>query len=210
MLRHQVNVELGERRYPIHIGHDLHDDLQVLGVGDSKRPAVLVTNRTIEPLHGQRWRDALARSATVSAQLVQVLALSLTGQAPRTICLLPPANLFSTVLSPDGKWLAWGAPRDGVMNIWVAPRSDPSQAKPLTSEKTRPIRSFFWSPDSSSISPRSAPMELGGEEYVPVIANRGSRSPPLAAHAFTKDPRTSWSPITSLRGEKRTISAISS
>ncbi|GAC75765.1 hypothetical protein PANT_18d00054 [Moesziomyces antarcticus T-34] len=64
--------------------------------------------------------------------------------------------------------------------------------------------------DSSSISPRSAPMELGGEEYVPVIANRGSRSPPLAAHAFTKDPRTSWSPITSLRGEKRTISAISS
>ena len=60
MLRHQVNVELGERRYPIHIGHDLHDDLQALGVGDSKRPAVLVTNRTIEPLHGQRWRDALA------------------------------------------------------------------------------------------------------------------------------------------------------
>ncbi|SPO28904.1 uncharacterized protein UTRI_05052_B [Ustilago trichophora] len=66
------------------------------------------------------------------------------------------------------------------------------------------------SPDSSSISPRSAPMEIGGEEYVPVIANRGSRSPPLASHTFSKDPRSSWSPITSLRGEKRTISAISS
>ena len=66
------------------------------------------------------------------------------------------------------------------------------------------------SPDSSSISPRSAPLEIGGEEYVPVIANRGSRSPPLSSHTFSKDPRSSWSPITSLRGEKRTISAISS
>lgn len=71
------------------------------------------------------------------------------------------------------------------------------------------------SPDSSSISPRSAPMEIGAEDYVPVIAstaaNRGSRSPPMvSANTFAKDPRSSWSPITSLRGEKRTISAISS
>lgn len=65
------------------------------------------------------------------------------------------------------------------------------------------------SPDSSSISPRSTPMEIGGDDYVPLIASRSSRSPPLSSHAFTKDPRNSWSPITSLRGEKRTISAIS-
>ncbi|GAC99901.1 C6 transcription factor [Pseudozyma hubeiensis SY62] len=65
------------------------------------------------------------------------------------------------------------------------------------------------SPDSSSISPRSAPLEVGSDEYVSVIANRGSRSPPLSSQAFTKDPRSSWSPISSLRGEKRTISAIS-
>ncbi|CBQ68811.1 conserved hypothetical protein [Sporisorium reilianum SRZ2] len=66
------------------------------------------------------------------------------------------------------------------------------------------------SPDSSSFSPRSAPVEAGGDEYVPVIASRGSRTPPLSSQAFTKDPRSSWSPITSLRGEKRTLSAISS
>ena len=54
-------------------------------------------------------------------------------------------------ISPDGKWLSWLAPRDGVMNLWVAPLSDLSKAKPLTAETTRPIRSTFWSPDSQSV-----------------------------------------------------------
>ncbi|UTP39400.1 S9 family peptidase [Phenylobacterium sp. LH3H17] len=54
-------------------------------------------------------------------------------------------------ISPDGKWLAWIAPRDGVQNIWVAPIADPAKAKPLTDEKTRPIRSYFWAPNASQI-----------------------------------------------------------
>ena len=54
-------------------------------------------------------------------------------------------------LSPDGKWLSWIAPRDGVLNIWVAPASNMAAAKPLTAEKARPIRSYFWSPDSRQI-----------------------------------------------------------
>jgi dipeptidyl aminopeptidase/acylaminoacyl peptidase len=54
-------------------------------------------------------------------------------------------------LSPDGKWLSWIAPRDGVLNIWVAPASDMAAAKPLTAEKVRPIRGYFWSPDSGQI-----------------------------------------------------------
>jgi dipeptidyl aminopeptidase/acylaminoacyl peptidase len=54
-------------------------------------------------------------------------------------------------LSPDGKWLAFIAPRDGVLNIFVAPVNAPDSAKPLTAEKTRPIRSYFWAPDSKTI-----------------------------------------------------------
>ncbi|MEA1651311.1 prolyl oligopeptidase family serine peptidase [Nitrospirillum sp. BR 11164] len=54
-------------------------------------------------------------------------------------------------LSPDGKWLSWIAPRDGVMNVWVAPAGDPAKAKALTAEKTRPIRQHFWSPDAKMI-----------------------------------------------------------
>ena len=54
-------------------------------------------------------------------------------------------------ISPDGKYLSWIAPRDGVMNLWVAPLSDLSKAKPLTAETKRPIRAMFWAPDSKSV-----------------------------------------------------------
>ncbi|WP_267432842.1 S9 family peptidase [Sphingomonas sp. GM_Shp_1] len=54
-------------------------------------------------------------------------------------------------LSPDGKWISFIAPRDGVLNVWVAPIATPDKARPLTAEKTRPIRQAFWSPDSKSI-----------------------------------------------------------
>src|SRR5690242_6926519 len=54
-------------------------------------------------------------------------------------------------ISPDGKWLSWTAPRDGVLNIRVAPVSNPDAAKPLTAEKERPVRTYFWSPDSTQV-----------------------------------------------------------
>src|SRR3954452_4395128 len=54
-------------------------------------------------------------------------------------------------LSPDGKWLSWLAPRDGVLNVYVAPAADPKAARALTSETKRPIRSYYWSPDSRQI-----------------------------------------------------------
>lgn len=54
-------------------------------------------------------------------------------------------------LSPDGQRIAYLAPRDGVMNVWVAPLADPSAATPVTEEKVRPIRGYSWSPDGSQI-----------------------------------------------------------
>jgi dipeptidyl aminopeptidase/acylaminoacyl peptidase len=35
--------------------------------------------------------------------------------------------------------------------VWVAPASDLSKARPLTEEKSRPLRTSFWSPDSTSV-----------------------------------------------------------
>ena len=49
------------------------------------------------------------------------------------------ANALNPQLSPDGRWLAWIAPADGVMNVWVAPRDDLANARPLTRETGRPI-----------------------------------------------------------------------
>lgn len=54
-------------------------------------------------------------------------------------------------LSPDGQWLSWIAPFEGVLNLWVAPFDAPDQARALTDERTRPIRSYFWSPDSRQL-----------------------------------------------------------
>jgi dipeptidyl aminopeptidase/acylaminoacyl peptidase len=71
--------------------------------------------------------------------------------------LIPREALFGNPtraqgrLSPDGKWVSWIAPRDGVLNIWVAPADAPDKARPLTAETERPIRQHFWSPDSSLV-----------------------------------------------------------
>ncbi len=54
-------------------------------------------------------------------------------------------------ISPDGRWLSWLAPRDGVMNLWLAPASDPADARPMTSEKARPIGQYLWAPGSRSL-----------------------------------------------------------
>src|SRR4051794_26729604 len=78
------------------------------------------------------------------------------AQAP-SVPLIERAKLFGNPskvaggVSPDGAWLAWIARRDGVLNVWVAPAANPTAAKPLTAETKRPIRQYFWSPDSKMI-----------------------------------------------------------
>ena len=92
------------------------------------------------------------------AAATAVLAFtSVTSQAAGPAPLIERTKLFGNPsrsqgrISPDGKWLSWLAPKDGVMNIWIAPKADPTQAKALTAEKTRPIRAYFWSPDSAMV-----------------------------------------------------------
>ncbi|MDN4053410.1 S9 family peptidase [Massilia sp. YIM B02763] len=93
--------------------------------------------------------SAVAFVPSVHAQSAQAAA------AP--VPLIERAKLFgnpskiAAAISPDGRWLSWIAPRDGVLNVWVAPIDKPDQARALTAEKTRPIRSVFWAPDSKSL-----------------------------------------------------------
>jgi Tol biopolymer transport system component len=47
------------------------------------------------------------------------------------------ADALNPLLSPDGRWLAWIAAVDGVMNVWVAPRDDLTKARPLTRQTRR-------------------------------------------------------------------------
>jgi dipeptidyl aminopeptidase/acylaminoacyl peptidase len=47
-------------------------------------------------------------------------------------------------LSPDGKYISFVAPHEGVLNIFVGDAKDPSTAKAVTFDKGRGIRSHFW------------------------------------------------------------------
>ena len=50
----------------------------------------------------------------------------------------------SPQLSPDGRFLSYLAPVDGVLNVWVGPADDPAAAKPVTTDKDRGIRFYGW------------------------------------------------------------------
>ena len=58
---------------------------------------------------------------------------------------------IATRISKDGKLISYIAPKDGVLNIWVAPIDKLQEAKVITSETQRGIRSYFWANDNSHI-----------------------------------------------------------
>ena len=57
----------------------------------------------------------------------------------------------SARLSPDGTKLSYLAPKDGVLNVFVGPVDDVSAAKPVTDDKKRGIRIYFWAYDNNHI-----------------------------------------------------------
>jgi dipeptidyl aminopeptidase/acylaminoacyl peptidase len=66
-----------------------------------------------------------------------------TGLIPRDVLFGNP-DRASPHLSPDGKFLSFLAPVNGVLNVWVGPADNPKDAKPVTADKKRGIRTHFW------------------------------------------------------------------
>ncbi|MBK6922876.1 MAG: S9 family peptidase [Deltaproteobacteria bacterium] len=81
---------------------------------------------------------------------------SVTVGNPRSD-LIPRAVLFgnpersAAQLSPDGKWVSWLAPREGVLNVWVAPAGDLTKAKPVTAAKKQPVLESEWAFDGKHL-----------------------------------------------------------
>jgi dipeptidyl aminopeptidase/acylaminoacyl peptidase len=100
----------------------------------------------------------LAAAGLTACTTTQETSMTAAAASPaRTVDaapLIPREALFGNPtkaagrLSPDGKWVSWLAPSNGVMNIWLAPASDPAAARAMTTSTDRPIRQYFWSPDS--------------------------------------------------------------
>ena len=94
-----------------------------------------------------RWLYKAAFSISLVVAPTAALAQDSLPLIERTKLFGNPTKAGAQI-SPDGKWISFIAPRDGVLNVWVAPASDLSAAKPLTAERAalsaaasgRPIR----------------------------------------------------------------------
>lgn len=92
-------------------------------------------------------KSSIGLVAAVSLWSVSSVALA---AAPAEVPLIPRDVLFGNPdraapqISPDGTRLAYLAPVDGVLNVWVAPAHEPAAGKPVTSDSNRGIRRFFW------------------------------------------------------------------
>ena len=62
---------------------------------------------------------------------------------PRKLLFSNP-DKASPQLSPDGRFLSYLAPVDGVLNVWVGPADDPAAAQPVTTDTGRGIRFYGW------------------------------------------------------------------
>lgn len=77
--------------------------------------------------------------------------------APGGVPLIPREKFFGNPekararISPDGSQLAFVAPVEGVLNVWVGPARDHTKAKPITHDKHRGITQFFWAYTSKHV-----------------------------------------------------------
>jgi len=85
-----------------------------------------------------------------------------------TVPLVPRQVLFgnperiSPRISPDGKRLAWIAPDDGVLNVWINEVGAPlEEARAATADRDRGVRSFFWAHDNRHLM---YIQDVGGDE----------------------------------------------
>ena len=116
----------------------------------------------------------MRRMVTQAAAIIPVIAIGLlAGCAHRdkkqastqaesappsaTTELIPRRLIFGNPdragvqISPDGRHVSYLSPRDGVMNVYVAPADDPAKATPVTNDRTRGITSYFWAYDSKHV-----------------------------------------------------------
>jgi dipeptidyl aminopeptidase/acylaminoacyl peptidase len=79
------------------------------------------------------------------------------NDAVPSIPIIPREALFGNPeksgaqIAKDGRHIAWLAPLDGVMNVFVAPRTALQDARPLTRETGRKIQTFAWARDSQHV-----------------------------------------------------------
>ncbi len=89
-----------------------------------------------------------------------------TPLIPRRVLFGNPER-FSPRISPDGTRLAWIAPDDGILNVFMAPAADVDKAVAITADRVRGIRAFFWAHDNRHLLYMQ---DVGGDENWRIFA----------------------------------------
>lgn len=119
--------------------------------------------------------------------------------------LIPRKVLFdnpdkaSLNISPDGKHIGYLAPVNGVLNVWVAPKDDPSKAVAVTNDTLRGIRIYVWAYTNDRILYLQ---DLGGDENWQLHAVNIETKEDKNLTPFEEIPRPRGKPITLPNGKK--------
>lgn len=124
-------------------------------------------------------------SVLVIVMIMTATSFSLLAQESKLPPLLDRELFFDNPeisggqLSPDGKFISFVKPYNGVMNIWVKTLEEPfAAARPLTADKQRPVRSYFWSRDGKYIL---YVQDKGGDENFNIYAVNPAEKAPAGA-----------------------------
>jgi dipeptidyl aminopeptidase/acylaminoacyl peptidase len=139
-------------------------------------------------------RIFLRRSIAAAAGVQPLLALGGRIRTARAQSALPARRVFwedpdyaSVRLSPDGEYLAYLAPLDGVRNLWVARLAAPGQGRPLTRAVDRDLSTFirwahtnrhvvFFQERDGDENWRASSVDIDTGAIVPLTPPQGVRS----------------------------------
>ena len=135
------------------------------------------------------------RPAIVTVTAAALCAIFLTATAAEEAPLIPREHFFGNPdraagqISPEGDHISFLAPRDGVLNVWVAPAPDLGSAQVITNDTSRGIRDYFWAPDGwaalgrpSVTALEKSPRKTRYRRREPVYCAAGTRYPARLVH----------------------------
>ena len=95
-------------------------------------------------------RNAEESAPSPSAEPEAAAPAEAAGLVPREVIFGNPDRTLARI-SPDGAYVSWLAPKDGVMNVWVAPADEPGDARVITNDTYRGIQTYSWAPNSAYV-----------------------------------------------------------
>jgi len=97
-----------------------------------------------------KWIGGVLATMTMTTGAVEPAVSPDVALIPRTALFGNPVRTQAR-LSPDGKYVSFLAPKDGFLNVWLAPYGKLGSAKAITSDKKRGIREHSWAMDGRHV-----------------------------------------------------------